>query len=76
MKKGYLVLFEPTATGFCAYSPDLPGCVTTGGTRQEAESNMREALVLHVDGLRQAGRSVPRPRTHHMQIEISERVPG
>jgi predicted RNase H-like HicB family nuclease len=72
MRKGYLVLFEPTATGFCAYSPDLPGCVTTGATRQEAENNIREALYLHVDGLLQAGRSVPRPRIHHMHVDVAE----
>ena len=74
MKKGYLILLEPTATGFCAYSPDLPGCVTTGTTRQEAETNMREAVDLHVDGLRQAGRAVPRPRIVSTRIDIAERL--
>jgi predicted RNase H-like HicB family nuclease len=74
MRKGFLVLFEPTATGFCAYSPDVPGCVTTGATRQEAETNMREALYLHVDGLRQAGRPVPRPRTQHTHVDVAERM--
>jgi predicted RNase H-like HicB family nuclease len=74
MKKGYLVLFEPTATGFCAYSPDLPGCVTTGTTRQEAETNIREALALHVDGLRQEGRGVPRPRIQHTHVDVAERM--
>ena len=40
----YLIIIEPTATGYSAYSPDLPGCVSTGATREEVEHNMREAI--------------------------------
>lgn len=43
----YLVVIEQTATGFSAYLRDLPGCVSTGATRAEVESNMREAVELH-----------------------------
>jgi predicted RNase H-like HicB family nuclease len=60
MKK-YLVVIEPTQTGFSAYSPDLPGCVSTGRTREEVERNMREAITFHVDGLREEGQPVPEP---------------
>src|SRR5688572_12816285 len=49
--KGYLVIFEPTETGFSAYAPDLLGCVTTGRTRPEAETNIREAVEFHLAGL-------------------------
>ena len=42
MKK-YLVVVEETATGFSAYSPDLPGCIATGATREEVEREMSEA---------------------------------
>jgi predicted RNase H-like HicB family nuclease len=52
MKK-YVVVIEPTQTGFSAYSPDLPGCVSTGRTREEVEQNMREAITFHVAGLRE-----------------------
>jgi predicted RNase H-like HicB family nuclease len=48
----YLVVFEPTGTGRSAYSPDLPGCVSTGATCEEIERNMREAIELHLEGLR------------------------
>ena len=51
----YLIIIEPTNTGFSAYSPDLPGCVSTGATRPECESNMREAIEFHLDGLREEG---------------------
>ena len=71
--KRYLVVIEPTRTGFSAYSPDLPGCVTTGVTRQEAETNIREALDFHVEGLRLERRPVPQPRTAFTQVELSER---
>ena len=54
MKK-YLIVIEPTNTGFSAYSPDLPGCVSTGRTREEVEQNMREAISFHLDGLREEG---------------------
>jgi len=42
MKK-YLIVVEPTETGYSAYSPDVDGCVSTGRTRQEVEQNMRDA---------------------------------
>lgn len=69
--RGYLVVIEPTKTGFCAYAPDLPGCVTTGETRQEAETNIREALDLHIAGLRRKGRPVPRPRAGHVLVDVA-----
>ena len=57
----YLVVLERTSTGFGVYIPDLPGCVSTGKTREEAESNAREAIRLHLDGLRDEGQPIPRP---------------
>jgi predicted RNase H-like HicB family nuclease len=68
MKK-YLVVFEETATGFSAYSPDLEGCVATGRTREEVERNMREAIEFHVQGLRLEGLPVPEPHTFSAYVE-------
>ena len=67
MKK-YLIVIEPTQTGFSAYSPDLPGCVSTGRTREQVERNMREAVVFHLDGLREDGQAVPEPNTYSAYI--------
>lgn len=67
----YLVIIEPTGTGFSAYSPDLPGCVSTGTTRAEVEENMREAVELHLEGLREEGYPVPEPGTSSAYVEIS-----
>jgi predicted RNase H-like HicB family nuclease len=66
----YLVVIEPTGTGFSAYSPDLPGCVSTGTTRAEVEVNMREAIELHLEGLREEGYTVPVPGTSSAYVEI------
>lgn len=59
----YLIIIEPTGTGFSAYAPDLPGCVSTGPTRQEVEKNMKQAIAFHIDGLREEGLPVPVPRS-------------
>ena len=59
----YLVIFEKTDTGYGAYAPDLPGCVGTGRTREEAASHMKEAIALHIESLRKHGEAVPPPAT-------------
>jgi predicted RNase H-like HicB family nuclease len=69
MKK-YLVIVEQTNTGFSAYSPDLPGCVSTGRTREDVEQNMREAIAFHLDGLREDGQALPEPNTYSTYVEL------
>ena len=67
----HLVVIEPTGTGFSAYSPDLPGCVSRGETREEIERNMREAIELHLQGLREEGYPVPKPGTSFAYVEVT-----
>jgi predicted RNase H-like HicB family nuclease len=67
----YLMVIEPTETGFSAYSPDLPGCVSTGATRDEVEQNMQEAIELHLEGLREEGYPVPEPSTSSAYVEVT-----
>jgi len=55
----FLVVIEKANGNYSAYSPDLPGCVATGKTREEAEQNMHEAIQMHVKGLREDGLRVP-----------------
>jgi len=59
----FLVVIEETDTGFSAYSPDLPGCIATGKTREEIEKNMHEAIQLHVEGLLEDQIAIPRSRS-------------
>ena len=67
----YLIVIEKSETGFSAYSPDLPGCVSTGATEEETERNMREAITFHIEGLREEGYEVPTPTSRARYIEIA-----
>jgi len=66
----YLIVIEETSTGYSAYSPDLPGCVATGGTRDSVEREMRDAIEFHLDGLRRAGEAIPSPRSKASYCEV------
>jgi predicted RNase H-like HicB family nuclease len=55
----YLVVIESAPHNFSAYSPDLPGCIATGKTREETLQNMREAIAFHLEGLREDGELIP-----------------
>lgn len=70
-KMKYLIVVEETSTGYSAYSPDLEGCVATGATRIEVERTMREAIEFHLNGLREEGYEVPKPRTYSTYMEVS-----
>lgn len=67
----YLIIIEPTETGFSSYSPDLPGCVSTGATHAECEANMREAIEFHLDGLRLEKLAIPMPSTTAVLVEVA-----
>lgn len=44
------VVLEPSDEGgFTAYVPTLPGCISEGDTRDEALSNIREAIELYLE---------------------------
>src|SRR5204863_776049 len=58
----YLIIIEETATGYSAYSPDLPGCIAAGKARDRVEREMHDAIEFHLDGLRRAGEPIPAPR--------------
>ena len=55
----FLIVIENAGANFSAYSPDLPGCIATGATREEVEANMYEAVRMHVEGLVEDGLPVP-----------------
>ena len=67
----YLIVIEQTTTGFSAYSPDVPGCVSAGRTRDEVEATMREAIELHLDGLRQDGVPIPMPSASAAYVDVA-----
>ena len=51
----YAIVIEQAEANFSAYVPDLPGCVATGQNREEVEREIREAILFHLDGLRENG---------------------
>ena len=66
----YVVILEPSETGFGAYAPDLPGCVAVGETREETLQLMKEAVAFHLEGLRENGESIPMPHATAEKIAV------
>ena len=65
----YLVVIEKANGNYSAYAPDLPGCVATGKTAAEACQAMREAIAMHIAGLREDGLEIPEPQASAELIE-------
>ena len=59
------------AHNYSAYVPDLLGCISTGKTVEETSRNIREAIELHLEGMRDDGESIPEPRTRVAMVEVS-----
>lgn len=55
----FLIIIEAAGENFSAYSPDLPGCVATGATKDETERNMYGAIQMHIEGLAEDGLPIP-----------------
>ncbi len=68
----YLILFEKNSNGhFGAWVPDLPGCVSFGGTIDEAKQNIREAIAFHIEGLKIENLPIPRISTFAETLQIA-----
>jgi len=67
----FLIVIEKANGNYSAYSPDLPGCVATGRTREQAARNMLQAIELHVRGLLEDNLPVPKSRSSAEHVVIS-----
>ena len=67
----YAVIIEKGPNNYSAYVPDLPGCVSTGKTLEAVERHIKEAIELHLEGLREEGLPIPEPSTHWQYIETA-----
>ena len=67
----YAVIFEKSATGFGAYVPDRPGCVAVGKTLDETQRLIREAIELHLQGMREDGDPIPEPSSIAEYVTVS-----
>ncbi|MBI2718694.1 MAG: type II toxin-antitoxin system HicB family antitoxin [Rhizobiales bacterium] len=65
----YAIVIEKAGANYSAYVPDLPGCVATGDTVEVVESEIRDAIRFHLDGLRQDGLPVPAPTSLAEYVE-------
>lgn len=68
----YVVVFEEADDGtYDVYVPDLPGCVSFGQTREEAERNIREAMHAHIELMVRTGERVPPPGSSTALVEAA-----
>jgi predicted RNase H-like HicB family nuclease len=65
----YAIVIEKANKNLSAYVPDLPGCVATGKTRSAVMRRIREAIKMHVVGLKEDGLPVPKPTTRTEYVE-------
>ena len=66
----YLVVIEKGETSFGAYVPDLPGCIAAAESESEVRQLIREAIELHIEGLREDGLPVPPPSSSSTLVEV------
>jgi predicted RNase H-like HicB family nuclease len=69
--KRYPLVIEKTATGYSAYSPDVPGCAAAGDTEEETRRNVQEALMAHFQAMRELGEPIPEPSSSVDYVEVA-----
>ena len=66
----FLIVIEKIENNYSAYVPDLPGCIATGNTREEAEENIHQAVLLHLEGLREDHIPIPESQSFGEYIAV------
>ena len=69
--KRYPLVIEKTATGYSAYSPEVPGCAAAGDTEEETRQNFQEALMAHFQLMRELGEPIPEPSSSVDYVEVA-----
>ena len=67
----YAIVIEKAENNYSAYVPDLLGCVATGKTIEETEQQIREAIEIHLRGMREDGLPIPEPSSHVEYVEVA-----
>ncbi len=67
----YVVILEEGPKSWCAYVPDLPGCVAAGETREEVLELIREAIEFHLDGMKEDGDPIPEPHSYSEVVQVN-----
>ena len=68
MKNYKVMLEEQEEGGFVAYVPTLPGCATQGETRDETMNNIKEAISVYVESIRD--RELPLPQIEELEVSV------
>jgi predicted RNase H-like HicB family nuclease len=66
----YEIVIEKADGDYSAYVPDTPGCVATGATPEQAETQIREAIELHLEGMRRDGATLPLPASTVEYVDV------
>lgn len=67
----YAIVIENSGSNYSAYVPDLPGCVATGASVEEAEREIRDAIEFHLEGMREDGIAIPEPSSDVRYVEVA-----
>ena len=67
----YAIVYEKAARNWAAYVPDLPGCVSTGRTREECERNIAEAIAGHLAVMHERGETIPIPSSEVGFLDVA-----
>ena len=67
----YTIVIERAPGNYAAYVPDLPGCVATGDTREDAVREIRQAIRYHIESLREYGEPVPEPQCTATVVDVA-----
>ena len=67
----YAIVIEKAEGNYSAYVPDLPGCIATGATIEEAETMIREAIEFHLECLRADGDVIPSPTSRVEYVDVA-----
>ena len=66
----YAIIIEKSGGGYGASVPDLLGCVAVGESVEETERLIREAIELHLDGMKEDGVEIPLPTSVAEYVEV------
>jgi len=67
----FIIVTADAGTNFAAYAPDVPGCIATGVTVEEVTVTLREAIVEHLEILREMGEEILAPHSRAGVIQIA-----
>ncbi len=67
----YAIVIEQSENNFGAWVPDLPGCVATGKSVEVVQRRIREAIALHLAGMREDGDSIPSPTVRVEYVDVA-----